>query len=79
VSDAELRDLIEELDEAAARLVEWHRKWFFGEVLPTIRRTNKYEGGVAAQALAQIDAPSIADTIQEAAAYLRKLREERLP
>jgi hypothetical protein len=79
IDDARLDDLIKQLDEAAARLNHCHDKWFFGEVLPTIRRTNKYEGGGAAQALAQIDAPSIADTILKAAEYLRELRDREPP
>jgi hypothetical protein len=79
VHDRELRDLVKELDEAATRLVDCHNKWLFGEVLPKILRTNRYDGGKAAQALAQIDAPSTADIILKAAAYLDglRLREKR--
>jgi hypothetical protein len=49
-------------------------RWFFGEVVPTIRRTNHNDGGKAAMALARINAPSIADTVLKAAAYLDSLR-----
>jgi hypothetical protein len=74
VRDRELRDLVEQLDEAATRLVKCHNRWFFGEVVPTIRRTNHNDGGKAAMALARINAPSIADTVLKAAAYLDSLR-----
>jgi hypothetical protein len=74
VRDCELRNLVEQLDEAATRLVDCHNKWLFGEVLPKIFRTNRYDGGEAAVTLARIDAPSIADTILKAAAYLDNLR-----
>jgi hypothetical protein len=75
IDEARLDDLIKQLDEAAARLTHWHGRWLYHDVLPTIWQTNKYEGGGAAQALANIDAPSIADTILKAAEYLRKLRD----
>jgi hypothetical protein len=71
---AQLDELINQLDEAAARLTHWHDKWLFGDVVPTIWRDNRYAGGEAARALANIDAPSIADTILKVAAYLRELR-----
>jgi|SRR5215471_3117459 len=74
VRDHELRDLVEQLDEAATRLVKCHSEWLFSEVLPKILRTNKYDGGEAARQLARIDADETAKIILKAAAYLDDLR-----
>jgi hypothetical protein len=77
VHDRELHDLANQLDEAAARLVECHDRWFFGEVVPAIRRTNRYDGGEAAKQLARIGANETAEIILKAAAYLDNLRLQR--
>lgn len=77
VHDRELRDLVEQLDEAATRLVDRHNKWLFKEVLPKILRTNKYDGGEAARQLARIDANVTAEIILKAATYLNNFRLQR--